>query len=127
MQPKLVKQHYVEYVPGRYNGVNGSGWKPINDYVLVLPDQISSKSSGGVELPEDLADRMQAAAITGTVIDMGGDAFSWNSDRTRPFGGEKPKPGTRVVFEKYAGKVILGKDGETYRILDDKAIGGIQA
>jgi co-chaperonin GroES (HSP10) len=126
MQPKLVKQMHVEYVPAPYLGANRSGWSPIGDYVLVQPDAIAMKSSGGIELPDDIAERMQLAAITGVIVECGEEAFKWNADRTRPYEGSKPQAGDRVIFEKYAGKPILGEDGITYRILEDKSIGGIK-
>ncbi len=126
MQPKVLKQYQVEFLPAPYFGMNQSGWSPIGDYVLVRPDEIAKKTTGGVELPDDLADRMQLAAITGTVIECGDEAFKWSADRARPFEGYKPKPGDRVIFEKYAGKPIVGEDGINYRILDDKSIGGIK-
>ncbi len=107
-------------------GENRSGWQPIGDYVLVRPDTIARKSSGGVELPDDIAERMQLAAITGVIVECGDDAFFWNADRTRKFMGYAPIPGDRIIFEKYAGKPIIGEDGISYRILEDKSIGGIQ-
>lgn len=126
METKLLRQYHVEYKEAPYLGSNRSGWAPIGDYVLVQPDAIAKQSSGGIELPDDIAERMQLAAITGVIIECGEEAFKWNADRTRPFEGEKPQAGDRVIFEKYAGKPILGEDGITYRILDDKAIGGIK-
>lgn len=126
MQPKVLKQFQVEYIPAPYMGKNTAGWSPIGDYVLVRPDLIARKSSGGVELPDDLADRMELAAITGVIVECGDEAFKWNADRTRPFEGYKPKAGDRIIFEKYAGKPILGEDGGNYRILDDKSVGGIK-
>ena len=126
MEPKLLRTLHAEFVPAPYFGENKSGWTPIGDYVLVRPDAIARKSSGGIELPDDLAERMQLAAITGVIIECGDEAFRWNADRTRPYEGYKPQAGDRVIFEKYAGKPILGEDGKNYRILDDKAIGGIR-
>ena len=32
-------------------------------------------------------------------------------DRTRPFDGDKPEVGDHVIFERYAGKEIIGQDG----------------
>ena len=125
MEPKLIKTVHAEYQPARYNGVNVSGWSPIGDYVLIKPDSVAHKTTGGIELPEEIKERMELASITGVIVECGSEAFKWNADRTRPFGGNPPGPGTRVIFEKYAGKPILGVDGENYRILDDKAIGGI--
>lgn len=127
MEPKVLKQVHAEFTPAKYNGVNTSGWKPIGDYVLIKPDTVASKTTGGIEIPEDLVERLELAAITGVVVDCGDEAFKWNADRTRPFGANPPKPGSRVIFEKYAGKPILGTDGAQYRIMDDKAIGGIKA
>lgn len=126
MTPKLLKTVHAEYHPALFLGENKSGWHPALDRVLVKPDMVSAKSSGGIALPEDLMERMQLAAITGVVIAVGDDAFRWNADGTRPFEGYKPKPGDRVIFEKYAGKPILGEDGHDYRILDYKSIGGVQ-
>lgn len=126
MEPKLIKQSHAEYTPARYNGVNTAAWSPIGDYVLVKPDAAADKSSGGVHLTQDTTDRMALAAMTGVIVELGDDAFRWNADRTRPFSGKRPSEGTRVIFEKYAGHPILGDDGEIYRIMDDKAIGGIR-
>jgi co-chaperonin GroES (HSP10) len=126
MQEKLLRTIHCEYQPAMYLGANFSGWTPIGDYVLVRPDDVARKTSGGIDLPDDLAERMQLAAITGVIIECGDEAFRWNADRTRPHEGYKPIAGDRVIFEKYAGKPILGEDGKNYRILEDKAIGGIK-
>lgn len=126
MIPKILKTVHAEYLPAPYMGENKSGWEPIGDYVLVRPDFIARKSSGGIELPDDIAERMQLAAITGVIVECGDEAFKWNADRTRPFEGYRPQPGDRVIFEKYAGKPILGDDGQSYRILEDKSVGGIK-
>ena len=126
MQPKLLKQLHVEYQAAIHLGPNKSGWSPIGDYVLIKPDSVAMKTSGGVEIPDDIAERMELAAITGVIVECGDEAFKWNADRTRPFDGYKPQAGDRVIFEKYAGKPILGEDGVNYRIVDDKAIGGLK-
>ena len=126
MLEKVLRTAHCEYIPAPDFGENKSGWQPIGDYVLVRPDAVARKSSGGIELPDDLAERMQLAAITGVIIECGDEAFRWNADRTRPYEGYKPQAGDRIIFEKYAGKPILGEDGKNYRILDDKAIGGIK-
>lgn len=126
MQPKILRTVHAEYLPAIFLGTNKSGWEPALDRILVRPDKVLAKSTGGVELPDDLIERLQLAAVTGVVVAVGDDAFKWNADGTRPFEGYKPKPGDRVIFEKYAGKPILGEDGGDYRILDYKSIGGVQ-
>lgn len=116
MEPKILRQFQIEYVEAPYMGQNKSGWSPIGDYVLVRPDAVARKSSGGIELPDDIADRMELAAITGVLVENGPQAFDYLKD--------KPVPGTRVIFEKYAGKPIIGEDGNSYRIMDCTAVGG---
>ncbi len=68
MNPKVIKQVHAEFTPARYNGVNTAGWHPIGDYVLVKPDTVANKTSGGVELPEDLIERMELASMTGVIV-----------------------------------------------------------
>jgi len=94
--------------------------------VLVRADIAMSATTGGIAIPEQMQERAQLAGSTGVLIEVGEDAFSWNFDRSRPWQGYKPVAGDRVYFDRYAGKIILGKDGVEYRIMDDKCIGGIE-
>jgi len=126
LNPKVLSVSRVEYIPAPWSGTNKSGCTPVGDRVLILPDIAMTKSQGNVALPDEVVERMQLSASSGVIVECGDDAFVWNSDRTRPFGGYKPKPGDRVHFEKYAGKEIVGDDGAKYRICDDKAIGAIR-
>ena len=125
LNPKVLAVRRAEFIPAPFFGENESGCKPIGDRVLIRPD-IAAASSGSIELPQDVVERAQLASSSGVIIDLGDGAFSWNSDRTRPFDGEKPKAGDRVFFDRYAGKVILGDDGVEYRLMDDVAIGGVR-
>ena len=59
--------------------------------------------------------------IGGYVLPRKG-AFLLNEDMS-PWTGERPKPGDRVYIEKYAGKLVKGRDGRTYRIMDYGSIG----
>jgi chaperonin GroES len=126
LNPKVLSVSRVEYIAAPWTGENKSGCMPVGDRVLILPDIAMTKSQGNIALPDDVVERMQLSASSGVIVEIGDDAFAWNSDRTRPFGGYKPKPGDRVHFEKYAGKEIVGDDGAKYRLVDDKAIGGIR-
>lgn len=125
LNPKVLAVRRAEYIPAPYFDKNESGCHPIGDRVLIRPD-IAASTSGSVKLPDDVIERAQMSATSGVIVQPGDDAFSWNSDRTRPFNGEKPKAGDRVFFDKYAGKVILGDDGVEYRLMDDVAIGGVR-
>lgn len=126
MEQKLIKTLYAEYIQAPFLGENRSGWKPFGDYVLIRPDIIAKKSSGGIELPDDLAERMQLAALTGVIIENGEMAFRWNADRTRLHEGYKPQPGDRITFEKYSGKPFNGDDGNHYRLIPDKDVCGLK-
>ena len=126
MQEKLIQGSKAEYVRAPYEGRNESGFKPIGDRVIVLPDLASGTSSGNVTLPPDLVDRMSMASETGVIIAIGPGAWKWTADRSRPFVDERPFVGDRVYFERYSGALMRGKDGRTYRLMDDKTIGATE-
>jgi co-chaperonin GroES (HSP10) len=125
LSPKVLNVQRVEYIPAPWFGENRSGCEPIGDRVLIQPD-IAAGSAGSIKFTDEMVDRMQLSASSGVIVACGEDAFAWNSDRTRPFSGYRPKAGDRVHFEKYAGKEIVGDDGVKYRLCDDKAIGGVK-
>ncbi len=127
MQPKLLKSSQLsEFIPAEWHGVNESGYEPVCDRVLVLPDIAASESSGGIALPADIVDRHTMAAETGVVIAVGPDAFAWTPDKTRPWNGYKPKPGDRVYIQRYSGQVMLGEDGKFYRLMDYTCCGAVK-
>lgn len=104
---------------------NLSGITPVEFKVLILPDAVANehtfKGEGGKEFkilrPDATKDQEQFAQIDGTIIAVSPLAFSY-SDAT----WEKPKPGDRVSYAKYAGALKKGKDGKDYRIVNDKDI-----
>lgn len=116
-----------EYVPAQWIGANLSGIVPIGDRVLVLPDKAPATSTGGIQFTETQQDRDGKAAETGVLVAVGDGAWTWNSDRSRPFDGTKPEVGQRVWFERYAGSEQYGVDGVMYRLMLDKCIGAIAA
>ena len=125
MQRKILSIQKAEYIPAPYFGKNESGCTPLGDRVVVRPD-IAATKVGNVELPDAVTERTQLSGTTGVLIEAGEDAFAWNFDRSRPWSGYKPQAGDRIYYDRYAGKVILGKDGVEYRLMDDKCIGGVQ-
>jgi len=126
MQPRVIRAYQADFVPQDFDGTNKSGVRPVGDRVILLPDQPADQSAGGLFLTDDMQERLRLSAISGTIVELGDDAFAWNSDRTRPFTGVKPKPGDRVYFEKFAGSEVNGDDGKIYRICDDKCIGAVR-
>src|SRR3990167_8220348 len=98
----LIKTELAEYEPAEWTKENRQPVKPIGDNVLVLADKVRDQTRGGVHLPIDSVDKLNRAAESGVVIDLGDDAFRWNADRTKPFAGERPSTGTRVCFGRYS-------------------------
>ncbi|MDB5607795.1 MAG: chaperonin Cpn10 [Bradyrhizobium sp.] len=125
MKARVLSVRKAEYIPAPFFGKNESGCIPVGDRVLIRPD-IAATQSGAVLLSDDIIEKAQLSASSGVIVALGDDAFVWNADRTRPYGGYKPTAGDRVHFERYAGKVVLGDDGVEYRIVDDKAIGAVK-
>ena len=116
----------AEYEAAKFTGSNVSGIHPIGDRVLVMPDIVAEKTSGGIIKPQTTAHVETLAAESGTVVAVGDGAFVWNSDRTRQFVGRKPVPGDRVCFKRYAYVRQIGDDGIEYWIMSDDVIGGIR-
>lgn len=110
------------YVPGEYDPEKRPwGWEPATENVVVLPDRPEIKQ-GSILIPDQIADKAATAAESGILCACGPDAFVWNQDRTRRLEGEKPKPGMRVVFNRYSGIRMVGDDGQTYYIMVDSSI-----
>jgi chaperonin GroES len=127
MQPKLLKSSQLgEFIPAEFNGVNESGYEPVCDRVLVLPDMASARTTGGIELPAELVDRHTMAAETGVIVAVGPEAFKWTPDKTREWTSYKPKPGDRVYIQRYSGQVMLGEDGKFYRLMDYTCCGAVK-
>jgi co-chaperonin GroES (HSP10) len=128
MRERIISAENANYVAREWDGVNRSGFRPIGDLVVVLPDQAAETigTKGLVLATTTQQNTMSLASESGTLIAVGAGAFAWNSDRSRPFAGEKPKPGDRVIFARYGGRGRKGKDGITYLFMTDNAISGIE-
>lgn len=115
----------AQYVTTDYNGKNEAGWKPVGDSVLVMCDKPVTKSAGGILLTETTQESHRAAAESGVVVAVGDGAFQWTGDRTQRYTGYVPKPGDHVAFTRYAGQLVIGKDGIEYRLMTDNCIGAV--
>ena len=114
-----------QYLPPIWNAPDTSGCIPIGEKILILPYMAMEQTEGGIHMPDAFKERMQLSAEMGIIVAIGDDAFTWNADRTRHFGGYKPKVGDHVHYERYAGAVVLGDDNREYRIIEDKQIGAV--
>ena len=121
LKPRLIKGMQATYIASKWEGESRAGLTVHGKNVLVLTDECSPKTAGGVELPPDLIDRMNEASVTGVVCGVGADAFRRFDDGAL-WVGPKPELGDRIVFEKYAGVLVRGADERMYRILDFRAV-----
>lgn len=100
--------------------LNNSGIHPSGHRVLVLPDQVSETSIGGIVLTtQDGLRKEEMAQIEGTVIEIGPEAWKESKEK-----GHQAwcKRGDRIIFAKYSGLIYDAKntkDGKTYRIISD--------
>ena len=122
MEVKLIKGLHAEYVPAAWSGKDTSGIRVVGKCVLVLMDACSPTTTGGIDLTDDMIEKMSMGAESGVLVAVSPGAFLLNEDMS-PWTGEKPKPGDRVYIEKYAGKQVKGRDGVNYRIMDYGSIG----
>lgn len=97
---------------------NKSGVIPVEYKVVVLPDQPSDRTEGGLWKPDIVKDREKYKTVKATLIAVGGNAFE---DCKPPI----PKPGDRVYVAVAAGIVHEGPDGKEYRLVNDKDVCGI--
>lgn len=103
---------------------NPCGFEPLDLRVLIKPDAAEKITAGGIILPEDETDKQAMAMTFGTLIAAGVNAWEEAASRSSAF--VRPKPGDRVVFAKYGGITITGKDREKYRVMNDEDVIGIE-
>jgi co-chaperonin GroES (HSP10) len=125
LRDRMIVTQFGQYT-AQYDGTNRSGLKPVCDLVLVLCDQPAPMTSGGVLIPDEAQEKIGYAATTGVIVAVGPQAFAYDSRRLVFWEGERPVPGDRVVFKKYAGIEYDGRDGMMYRLMEDRSIGAIE-
>jgi co-chaperonin GroES (HSP10) len=103
--------------------LNTSGFWPIRDRALVLPDEVKEVTAGGIALPQTVIEKQQMRQLKATLIALGGDAFDVGTQNEwrQPL----PKPGDRIYVKVAAGVIHPGEDGKEYRIINDADILGI--
>lgn len=99
--------------------VNKSGIKPLEFRALIKPTPVEERTKGGIIIPNQFKDREKYQVDTGVIIATGALCF------TNPDWTDKPKVGDRVMFNRYAGDLIKGQDGEDYRLLNDREIAAV--
>lgn len=105
---------------------NESGINPTEYKILILPKAVEEKTTGGIIIPDQTKDRDQFAQMEGVLIAASPLAFTYAQPREWTEGnGQPPEPGDRVLFAKYAGSVVKGRDGKDYRLVNDKDVAAI--
>lgn len=102
---------------------NSSGISPIEYKVLILADKVDEKSKGGIIIPDESKDRKQFAQMEGVLVAVSPFAFTYENWSDRE--ATQPKPGDRVLFAKYAGANVTGRDGVEYRMVNDKDVAAV--
>lgn len=101
-----------------FEQINTSGLIPVEYKCVVQIDEIKRVTAGGIHLPGEKIERDEMAQVKGTLLAVGGNAFSdWN--------GKIPAPGDKVMIAKYAGLVVNGFGEIKYRIISDKDIAAV--
>jgi chaperonin GroES len=96
--------------------MNDSGIHPVEFKVLIKPVAVEDKTQGGIFIPDSLKEKNKYATDKGTLLAVGAIAF------TEPSWLECPQVGDTVLFDRYAGGLVKGVDGEEYRLINDKEI-----
>lgn len=122
---RILKTDWADFEAAEWDGENRSGYEPVNERIIVLMDAPRTKA-GSIHLTDDYAEKQQLGATTGVIVATGPAAFRWNADRTIEWTGPRPEAGARVCIERYAGQILKGHDGRTYRIMDDKSVAAVE-
>lgn len=104
---------------------NNSGILPTEYKILVKPKTAEEKI-GSIFIPDEAKDRNQFAQTEGELVAISPLAFTY-ANETEWNGSPKPKPGDRVLYAKYAGTTVKGKDGIEYRLVNDKDVAAVLA
>lgn len=109
---------------------NESGIHPSLDRVLIRPDEIEEVTEGGIIIPGSVGELHAMAQSIGTFIAAGPDAYTHfvekdaegRTIKVRGYAKPAARPGDRVAFAKYGGLQVEGKDGKSYRLMNDEDV-----
>ena len=97
--------------------------RPLDDRVVVLPDEIEEKTPGGIFLP----DMAKMKPVQGSVLAVGPGRY--RGELSSELACEERLPmtvqvGDRVMYNKYSGSE-LDQDGVTVRVMRESDIFGV--
>lgn len=108
------------------SNINTSGFKVPEYRILILPDVVEEKTTGGIIIPQAVLDAMEGAKTLATIVDIGEKAFDQGTDREWK---NKPKIGDKILIPTGEGYKLFKeetKDGKEYRVILDRSIIAIQ-
>lgn len=100
--------------------MNPSGINPTEFKVLIEPKPVETRSAGGIYIPESKQEHDKYAQTEGRIVAISHLAFTYAS--ADEWGERRPKPGDMVLYAKYAGLHVKGRDGKDYVLANDKDI-----
>jgi co-chaperonin GroES (HSP10) len=101
---------------------NPSGITPTEFKVLIDPTPVADKI-GNIIIPESTQQNEKFAQIKGRIVARSPHAFSYATPAEwDAVNAVKPGPGDVVLYAKYAGVRVKGKDGKEYLLVNDKDI-----
>ncbi|WP_165842920.1 co-chaperone GroES [Phenylobacterium deserti] len=98
------------------------GLAPTEYNILIIPEVIEEKTKGGLFLPEQVKETDELAQTRGRIVAASPLAFNYDN---WPETARKPQVGDVVWYGRYAGTLIEGRDGKTYRLCKDKDVGAV--
>lgn len=102
---------------------NKTGIWPTEFKLLVKPKAAEEISKGGIIIPKSTQDTEKFAQTEGVVVAVSPLAFTYaTKDEWEAAGARPPKPGQTVLYAKYAGNWVKGKDGGEYLLINDKDV-----
>jgi chaperonin GroES len=94
--------------------MNKSGIQPVDRRVLVKPETFEEYTEGGIYIPDESREREEMGHVKAELVAVGSQAFE---DIENP--DMRPRAGMMISIARYAGYLIKGIDGVSYRIIND--------
>lgn len=98
------------------------GFEPMEFKCVVIMAQKPEKTAGGIILAPEAQEREQFGSDHARLLAISPLAFTYEN---WPEGARKPQVGDVVFLGKYPGVEVIGRDGKTYRICNDREIAAV--
>lgn len=95
--------------------MNTSGIRPRGNKLLIKPEEVMTKSAGGIIIPVQAVEQEEMAQMYGKVVEIG--PWCWKDEPE-----ERCQVGDRIIFAKYAGEQFKGNDGIKYRLINARDV-----